>query len=202
MRTLLTLTLICAMFAFTGCDEGKQMAGNIISEPATPDTTMLTVAEPVATETPTEEPAPAVEPEYLSLTLDNALSLQPGTYKFRPSGYSESSETIGTLDWGSVDAWGDPIIGYPADAPKISVAIELKPEPYSLQLDGTRTVGFARLDTGEFIVDELIVEIGKELRRGTEQGGPRGNRYDWTWIVYEGTALENASNLDRLFEYE
>ena len=273
MRTLLTLILL-SVVALTSCDEGRQMAGDIINEPVAtepvmpdlgtqvavtysvydvnqdgkvsnvdlalvsaalgqtnpdnprldvdqsgavdgndlilignnfggaPTTDLMATETPVATQTPTE--APVAEPEYLELTLDNALSLTPGVYKFRPSSYTESDEIIGTLEWGSVDAWGDPIIGadYPADAPKISVAIELKREPYLLQLDSTRTIGFARLDTGEFIVDELIVEIGQELRRGTGKGGPRGNRYDWTWIVYEGTALENASNPERLFEYE
>ena len=186
MKKLLLFSLLCIVVL--GCEDGKQMTLNVIN----PVATDAIVSEPVAT-----------EPEYLSLSLENALSLTPGVYKFRPASFSGFDGYIGTLEWGSVDAWGDPVIGYPEDAPKISVSIELNPTPFDMQADGiTQTLGFARLDTGEFIVDELIVEIGRELRRGTETVGPRNNRYEYTYIVYEGTALENVSNPDRLFEYD
>ena len=271
MRTLLTLILL-SVVALTSCDEGRQMAGDIINEPVAtepvmpdlgtqvavtysvydvnqdgkvsnvdlalvsaalgqtnPDNPRLDVDQsgavdgndlilignnfggaptaelmatetPVATQTPTE--APVAEPEYLSLSLDNALSLTPGVYKFRPDSFSGFDGYIATLEWGSIDLFGDPVIGYPEDSPKLSITIELNPPPFDTQLDGRGTLGFARLDTGEFIVDDLIVEIGRELRRGTETVGPRNNRYEYTYVVYEGTALENVSNPDRLFEYD
>ena len=52
------------------------------------------------------------------------------------------------------------------------------------------------------INDELLVEIGERVREGTGQGGPRGNRYEYTYVVYEGIALENLTHPDRAFEYE
>ena len=198
MRISMTLALLCAMIFAVGCDEGQQMAMNVVSEPVASD---IVASETAPTETIATEPV-ATEPEYLSLSLDNALNLTPGIYKFRPASFSGFDGFIGTLEWRSIDLFGDPVIGYPADAPKISLTIELNPPPFDTQLDGTGTLGFARLDTGEFIVDELIVEIRQELRRGKETVGPRGNRYEYTYVVYEGTALENVTNPDRLFEYD
>ena len=256
MRTLLTLILL-SVVALTSCDEGRQMAGDIINEPVATEPVMPDLGTQVAVtysvydvnqdgkvsnvdlalvsdalgESPPSDPRldvngngavdgqdlilvsnhlgntvatepVATEPEYLSLSLDNALSLTPGVYKFRPDSFSGFDGYIATLEWGSIDLFGDPVIGYPEDSPKLSITIELNPPPFDTQLDGRSTLGFARRDTGEFIVDELIVEIGRELRRGTETVGPRNNRYEYTYVVYEGTALENVSNPERLFEYE
>ena len=50
--------------------------------------------------------------------------------------------------------------------------------------------------------DELLVEIGKKLRDGTEESGERGNRYTYTYIVYQGVALENLRHTDQAFEYK
>ena len=179
MRTLLTLIVLCAAL-FTGCEEGKQMAGNIMSEPV--------VTEPVGTDlgtqetmtyavydvnqdgivnnldlelvsaalgqnppanprvdvnqdgsvngqdiilvnnhigdpTTTKEPTPAVEPEYLKLTYENALDLQPGmVYRMRPNTYYSmaadigSDEVIADLIWGNIDDLGGELIeGQPSD---------------------------------------------------------------------------------------
>ena len=158
-------------------------------------------------DTLTEPETPAVQPEYLTLTLDNALALQPGIYRFRPNSFSGTDndfgeEIIADLNWGSVSMFGDPRAGYPPDAPKIVVIIELDPQPFNEMLDGRKSIEFERLADGRVIVDELLVQIGEKLRQGTERGGTRGNWFEYTYIVYKGVALENLTNPDRVFEYE
>ena len=82
------------------------------------------------------------------------------------------------------------------------VIIELNPRPYEKMLNGKLAIEFERLAVGTVIVDELLVKIGEKLREGTEESGERGNRYTYTYIVYQGVALENLTNPDRSFEYE
>ena len=147
-----------------------------------------------------KEPTSVVEPEYLELTYENALDLQPGVYRFRPNSYNSGTDDLGDevitgLNWGSVDL-GEEVEGSPPDAPKLSVYIELNPQPYVKMLNGKLAIEY------EPVNDELLVEIGEKLREGTEQGGERGNRFTYTYIVYQGVALENLTNPDRAFEYE
>lgn len=186
MRNLL---LILFVFVAIACNDMHKTAMKLISE---------NVA--------TEEPAPLVETQPFEITFDNAFDLPAGIYHFRPNSYSETGnpgeEVITSLDWGSVNLFGEEIEGLPPDTPKVLVIIELNPQPYGKMLNGKLAIEFERLADGTVIVDELLVEIGEKLREGTEQGGERGNRYSYTYIVYEGTALENLTNPDRAFEYE
>ena len=99
------------------------------------------------------------------------------------------------MHWGSV-LFGEEIDGSPPDAPKLSVYIELNPQPYEKMLNGKLAIEYKPVN------DELLVEIGEKLREGTEQGGERGNKFTYTYIVYAGVALENLTNPDRAFEYE
>ena len=72
MRPLLILTLICA---FTlGCDEGQQMAMNVVSEPVASD---IVASETIPTETAISEPV-ATEPEYTELTYENCTGFRAG----------------------------------------------------------------------------------------------------------------------------
>ena len=158
-----------------------------------------------ATAPPTEEPTP-VASQPLEITFENAFDLTPGIYRFRPNSYNSRSGDLGDdvitgLLWGSV-GFGEVIEGSPPDAPKLSVYIELNPQPYEKMLNGKLAIEFERLADGTVIVDELLVEIGEKLREGTEQGGERGNRFTFTEIVYQGVALENLTHPDRAFEYE
>ena len=147
-----------------------------------------------------KEPTPVVEPEYLELTYENAFDLPPGIYRFRSNGYFSGTDDLGddvitSLNWGSV-LFGEEIEGSPPDAPKLLVYIELNPQPYVKMINGKLAIEY------EPVNDELLVEIGEKLREGTEQGGERGNRFTYTYIVYQGVALENLTNPDRAFEYE
>ena len=185
MRNFILILLVVVAF---GCDDMRKPAMNVISEPVA-----------------TEEPAPLVETQPLEITFDNAFDLPPGKYRFRPNSYNETGnpgdEVITSLEWGSI-SFGEEVEGSPPDAPKVVVYIELNPQPYVKMLNGKIAIEFERLADRTVIVDELLVEIGEKLREGTEQGGERGNRYEYTYIVYEGTALENLTNPDRAFEYE
>ena len=147
-----------------------------------------------ATVPPDEEPTP-VASQPLEITFENAFDLPPGIYRFRSNGYNSGDEVITSLHWGSV-LFGEEIDGSPPDAPKLSVYIELNPQPYVKMLNGKLAIEY------EPVNDELLVEIGEKLREGTEQGGERGNRFTYTYIVYAGVALENLTNPDRAFEYE
>ena len=147
-----------------------------------------------ATVPPDEEPTP-VASQPLEITFENAFDLPPGIYRFRSNGYNSGDEVITSLHWGSV-LFGEEIEGSPPDAPKLSVYIELNPQPYVKMLNGKLAIEY------EPVNDELLVEIGEKLREGTEQGGERGNRFTFTYIVYQGVALENLTNPDRAFEYE
>ena len=97
MRILMTFALLAAMIFAVGCDEGQQMAMNVVSEPVASD---IIAAETIPVESVAPETPVATEPEYLSLSFDNALSLQPGIYKFRPDSFSGFDGFIGTLEWG------------------------------------------------------------------------------------------------------
>ena len=147
-----------------------------------------------ATAPPAEEPTP-VASQPLEITFENAFDLPPGIYRFRSNGYNSGDEVITSLHWGSV-LFGEEIEGSPPDAPKLSVYIELNPQPYVKMLNGKLAIEYKPVN------DELLVEIGEKLREGTEQGGERGNRFTYTYIVYQGVALENLTNPDRAFEYE
>ena len=147
-----------------------------------------------ATAPPAEEPTP-VASQPLEITFENAFDLPPGIYRFRSNGYNSGDEVITSLHWGSV-LFGEEIEGSPPDAPKLSVYIELNPQPYVKMLNGKLAIEYKPVN------DELLVEIGEKLREGTEQGGERGNRFTYTYIVYAGVALENLTNPDRAFEYE
>ena len=158
-----------------------------------------------ATAPPAEEPTP-VASQPLEITFENVFDLTPGIYRFRPNSHNSGSGDLGddvitSLNWGSV-LFGEEIEGSPPDAPKLSVYIELNPQPYEKMLNGKLAIEFERLADGTVIVDELLVEIGEKLREGTEQGGERGNRFTYTYIVYAGVALENLTHPDRAFEYE
>ena len=147
----------------------------------------------------TEEPTP-VASQPLEITFENAFDLPPGIYRFRPNGYFSGTDDLGddvitSLNWGSV-LFGEEIEGSPPDAPKLLVYIELNPQPYVKMLNGKLAIEYKPVN------DELLVEIGEKLREGTEQGGERGNRFTYTYIVYQGVALENLTNPDRAFEYE
>ena len=149
---------------------------------------------------PTEEPAPVVETQPLEITFENAFDLAPGVYRFRPNGYNSGTDDLGdgiitSLPWGSV-LFGEEIEGLPPDVPKLSVYIELDPQPYEKMRNGKLAIEF------EPVNDELLVEIGEKLREGTEQGGERGNKFTYTYIVYQGVVLENLTHPDRAFEYE
>lgn len=185
-RLLLILFLLVVVIA---CNDMHKTAMNLISEPVA-----------------TEEPAPLVETQPFEITFDNAFDLPAGIYRFRPNSYNSAddldNEVITGLNWGSVNLFGEEIEGLPPDTPKVLVIIELNPQPYGKMLNGKLAIEFERLADGTVIVDELLVGIGEKLREGTEQGGERGNRYAYTYIVYEGTALENLTNPDRAFEYE
>lgn len=171
------------------CDDMRKPVMNVISDPVV-----------------TEETAPVVETQPLEITFENAFDLAPGIYRFRPNSYSgtgdSGDEVITSLDWGSVNLFGEEIEGLPPDTPKVLVIIELNPRPYEKMLNGKLAIEFERLAAGTVIVDELLVEIGEKLREGVEQGGERGNRYEYTYVVYAGVALENLTNPDRAFEYE
>ena len=184
------LILILLAVVAIGCDDMQKTAMNVIREPAA-----------------TEEPAPVVETQPLEITFENAFDLAPGIYRFRPNSYSSTEgdlgdDVIADLDWGSVTLFGEEIEGLPPDTPKVLIIIELNPQPYHTMLDGKLAIEFERLADGTVIVDELLVEIGEKLREGTEESGERGNRYTYTYIVYQGVALENLTHPDRAFEYE
>ena len=181
LRNLLLILLVIVAF---GCDDMQKPIMNVISEPAA-----------------TEEPVFSVETEYPTITFDNAFGITPGVYRFRPNSYAESGEFITEVYWGNI-LYGEPIGESPPDAPKVSVIISLNPQPYAKMLNEKLAINFARFPDGTVVVDELLVEIGEKKREGTEQGGKRGNRFEYTYIVYEGTALENLTNPDRVFEYE
>ena len=187
MKNLILILLLSVVVI--ACDDMRQNAMNVISEPVA-----------------TEEPAPVVETQPLEITFENAFDLAPGIYRFRPNSYSgtgdSGDEVTTSLDWGSVNLFGEEIEGLPLDTPKVLIIIELNPQPYEKMLNGKLAIEFERLADGTVIVDELLVEIGEKLREGTEQGGERGNRYTYTYIVYQGTALENLTHPDRAFEYE
>ena len=189
MRNVL---LILLMVVAIGCNDMQKPAMKIVGDPMATE----------ATQTPV-----TTDPEYLSLTLENAQSLTPGKYRFRPNSFSGSDNDFNEfiiidLNWGSVSLFGDPIAGYPEDAPKILVVIELEPQPFETMLDGRNAIEFERLTDGTVIVDELLVRIGEKIRQGTGQGGTRGNRFEYTYVVYAGVALENLTHPDRKFEYE
>lgn len=182
---LRNLFLILLVVVAISCDDMRKPAMNVISEPVA-----------------TEEPAPVVETQPLEITFENAFDLAPGIYRFRPNSYNSGTGDLGDyvitgLLWGSVDL-GEEVEGSPPDAPKLTVYIELNPQPYEKMLNEKLAIEFQRLADGTVIVDELLVEIGEKLREGTEQGGER----EYTYIVYAGTALENLTNPDRAFEYE
>ena len=152
-----------------------------------------------ATAPPAEEPTP-VASQPLEITFENVFDLTPGIYRFRPNGYFSGTDDLGddvitSLNWGSV-LFGEEIEGSPPGAPKLLVYIELNPQPYVKMLNGKLAIEF------EPVNDEILVEIGEKLREGTEPGGERGNRFTYTYIVYQGVALENLTNPDRAFEYE
>ena len=176
---LRNLLLILLVVVAIGCDDMQKPVMNVISEPV-----------------PTGKSAQPVETQPLEITFDNALDLPAGIYRFRPISYNVSNdEFISGLNWGSV-LFGEEVEGSPPDAPKVLVYIELNPQPYEKMLNGKLAI--------EYLpdLDELLVEIGEKKREGTDKGGKRGNRFEYTYIVYEGTALENLTNPDRAFEYE
>ena len=185
LHNVFRVSHLLLMFVIFACDEGQKMVESVIPTPAE-NTEQITPEE--------------TESEILEITFANALDLQPGIYRLKPSSYGEAGEGntdfIIDLWWGNVGAWGDLIEGYPADTPKILVSIQLNPQPYSKQIDGRLTIEY------DPVVDEILVEIVKKLRTGTEKGGPRDNRYDYTYVVYEGKALENLTRPNRKFEYD
>ena len=122
--------------------------------------------------------------------------LPPGVYHFRTNSYNSGTgdlgdEVITGLNWGSV-GFGEEIEGSPPDAPK-SQFFELNPQPYVKMLNGKLAIEYKPVN------DELLVEIGEKLRAGTEQGGERGDRFTYTYIVYQGVALDNLTKtIERL----
>ena len=187
MQKLLLILLLSVVVI--ACDEMQKGAINVVSEP-------------IAT-----EPTPVAEPEYLEITFENALDLAPGIYRVRPNSYNSGTDdfnddVVTGLNWGSVNLFGEEIEGLPPDTPKVLVIIELNPQPYGKMINGKLAIEFERLADGTVKVDELLVEIGEKLREGTDQGGERGNKYDYNYVVYQGVALRNLTNPDRAFEYE
>ena len=205
MRILITFALLAAMIFAVGCDEGQQMAMNVVSEPVASD---IIAGETIPTETVVSEPV-ATEPEYTELTYENALDLQPGVYRMRPNDYYNTSGAIGDEDiisdliWGNISDFDASLIeGTPPDAPKVLLSIELDPKPFDRMLDGRKALEIARPPTGGYIIDEVLVEIGEKIRESVESGGTRGNRFEFTIVVYTGKLISNLTNPDRVFEYE
>ena len=120
-----------------------------------------------------------METQPFEITFDNAFDLALGIYHFKPNSYSETGspgeEVITSLDWGSVNPFGKEIQeAPPPDTPKVLALIELNSQPYVKILNGQLAIEYKPA------LDELLVEIGGKLREETEQGGDRGNRYEYT----------------------
>lgn len=186
---LRNLLLILLVVVAVSCDDMQKPVMNVITEPVA-----------------TEEPVSPVETQYPTITFDNAFDITPGVYRFRPNTYTSGTDDFGdgvvtSLAWGSV-VYGDSIAGLPPDTPKISVTIFLDPEPYEKMGNGELAINFERFPDETVVVDELLVEIKEKRWEWTEEGGGRGNKFEYEVVGYWGVAKENLTNPDRVFEYE
>ena len=166
----------------------------------------------------------AAEPTSLipRVTTDNALDLTPGLYMLRPTGIAQDSigrdQVIDGLFWGTISPeessyingfvgnesgwkrWTNNIGGFPTDAPKILLYIDLKPRIYARLLDGN----WAIWDNSAHntVPNEIVVKIVSKIDEGQAQGGPRFNKFDFDYVAYEAVVLGNLTHPDIVFETE
>ena len=194
MKSLYVFLMILIMLS--SCRGMQKPMRDVIKEPAdlaTPETR------------PENETTEEVLPE---VTFDNVLNLKPGEkYRLRPSRMAEGKQDnfsdwrIHYFWWGNVDEGpGRLLKDYTPDDPKVSVFFELNPQPYSETLDGKRV--FERLPDGDFVFDEIVIQITKKVREGEKTAGTRDNKFTYSFAVYDVVVIKNLTHPDRTFEYE
>ena len=156
------------------------------------------------------------------ITTDNVLDLSPGLYMLRPRGTARGSigrdQVIEGLFWGTVSpeessyidefvgnesgskSWTNNIGGFPPDAPKILLYIDLKPRLYARLLDGSWAIWDRSAHNN--VPDEIVVKIVSKIDEGQAQGGPRFNKFDFDYVAYEAIAVGNLTYPDIVFETE
>ena len=198
VKKMLLVILSLCIFVI-GCDDMSKPAMDVIADAVSPPTE------------PTPEAVPPIEvsePEIPAITFENALNLIPGQrYRFRPTGITRSSSGAGdALIWGV--EWGNVLSeqflergGFPADAPKIRITFNFQPtKPYGETLDGKPVIEYETVG-GIPLSDEIVVEVTSEAVVFENQGGARGDRFNYTSAHYTGVAIENLTHPDRKFEY-
>ena len=186
MKTLLILLSLCV--CLFGCDGVKKPVMDALDD----------------TVVPPEEPTQAEIP---AITFENAIDLAPGKYRVQPNDFSTSSNEFGEdvfsgIFWGNVSYGGKFVEreDFQPDAPKTFIGIIFKPKPYRNSVDGVPVIDY---DPVTFeIFDEIVVEIISKRSEEEKTGGERGDTFKYNYIRYNGIAIENLTNPDRIFEYE
>ena len=188
--------ILCVIVILTGCDQGQKMMKPVLTP------------EPTTVEQPMSE-AEAQGTVYPEITFENVLELMPGEkYRMRPTESHEGSGDEGliySVSWGSVG--GNPkelLEGFTEDDPKVYAWFSMGntgKAPYAKTLDGKTVI------VKDPVWDEIVIEIisfgGLSGPGGSKQeGGTRGNRFDFTLVEYDAILIENLIHPDRKFEYE
>ena len=188
--------ILCVIVILTGCDQGQKLMKPVLTP------------EPTTVEQPMSE-AEAQGTVYPEITFENVLELMPGEkYRMRPTSYDllgKEDTKILSVSWGSVGGYPRVILeGFTEDDPKILAGFSMvnaNRVPYAKTLDGKPVI------VKDPVWDEIVIEIisfgGLSGPGGSKQeGGTRGNRFEFTLVEYDAILTENLTHPDRKFEYE
>lgn len=177
---------------------------NLVENLDRPDIEIEFVESPVVPE-PQETPEHTGEPEFI--TFENALDLQPGNrYRFRPThinavnSHLKDEAWVNTIHWGNV-LYKEPFqrADFPDDAPKIALRIHPNHLIYYYTPDGEPVIEHA-VEGVQGLSDEIVVEIEKRHVITVSTGGEKASQFEFHFVSYIGSVIENLTNPDLKFE--
>ena len=181
-------------------------AANLVENLDRPDIDIEFVETPEVTEPEVTEPEKIqAEPEFI--TFENALDLQPGNrYRFRPThinvvnSHLKDEAWVNTIHWGNV-LYAEPFqrADFPDDAPKIALRIHPNHLINYFTPDGEPVIEYA-VEGGQERSDEIVVEIEDLHVIVPATGGEHGSQFEYTFVSYMGSVIENLTNPDLKFE--
>lgn len=184
--------VILSLFVLVACHSGKQIMKPIVT-PEQPDETIV------------------LPP---SITFENVFELERGQqYRmiptrawytrftiiepfFSPHAAPNQESTIWSVLWGSVGENPPGLLKSFTDSdPKVQARFSMADadkKPYALTLDGKKVI-----EEG----DEIVIEIVSFSANRVEEGGTRGNKFDYQVVEYAAILIKNLTHPDRAFEY-
>lgn len=196
MKKLLIVLSLCVFVI--GCDDMSKPAMDVIGDIVTPaEESTIEVAPPIET----------TRAEIPKITFENALDLQPGNrYRFRPThinavnSHLKDEAWVNTIHWGNV-LYAEPFqrADFPDDAPKIALRIHPNNLNYYYTPDGEPVIEHA-VEGAQGLSDEIVVEIEKRHVITVSTGGENASQFEFHFVSYIGSVIENLTNPDLKFE--